>query len=214
MPCEIAAKDVKEFFERNKSAVTQEELNVISSVISRIEHAESAKTESRSLSEDLKLRGNASFKEADFGSAIEFYSKSIEADPSNYLVYSNRALVYQKMNENERAIKDCLEGIRIEPSFAKFYIRLAMIYSGSDRARAHEYCLKGLEYEPNNKNLRDLAESTKPEDEKSVGSLDPSTLGDMLKNKDLQDMVKNFVKDKSPEELSRMMSDVLGKLRE
>lgn len=210
MVAAVTAKDVREFFEKNMNAMTQEELDTIFSVISKIEHVKSVTPEAQALSEELKLKGNASFKETDFESAIEFYTKSIDANPFNYLVYSNRALAHQKMGENEKAIKDCLEGIRIEPSFVKFYVRLAMIYSESDRAKAHEYCLKGLEYEPDNKSLRELAESTNPDEKR----LDPSTLGAMLKNKDLQDMVKNFVKDKSPEELSRMMSDVLGKLKE
>lgn len=202
----VEVADVREFFEKNGDAMSQEELDLVLSIISRIEHTEPITQEAQSLSEELKLKGNALFKDADFRSAVELYTKSIEVNPSNYLVYSNRSLAYQKMGENEKAVKDCLEGIKLKPSFIKFYIRLAMIYSESDRAKAHEYCLKGLEYEPSNDSLRELAESTRPE-------INSATLGDMLKNKDLQSMVKDFVKDKSPDELSRMINDVLGKLK-
>jgi tetratricopeptide (TPR) repeat protein len=126
------------------------------------------------------------------------------------VVYSNRALIYQKLEQQSKAIEDCIKGIQIEPTFVKFYIRLATIYSESDKKAALDYIEKGLAFEPENQILLNMKEEL---DVKSpFDSFDPSTMDSLLKNKNLQDMVQNFVKDKTPEELNDMVSKVFGNL--
>lgn len=204
-------KIVKEFFDENKAKLTQEEQKTIQFIFKKFEiQSESSSVEDKNKSEEMKNQGNNLFKEGKLEEALEFYNKALSFDSKNYLVYSNRALVYMKLDQIDKAVEDCLLGIEIEPKFVKFYIRLAMIYSDSDRSKANEYIEKGLSYEPNNSILLEMKNNQKEEAEES--SFDPSTMDSLLKNKGLQDMVQSFVKDKSPEELNAMMNSVLGKL--
>lgn len=156
----ITYKSVRRFFNEHKTKLTQEELTKINSVIDKLDQRSIITDESIQLSEELKLEGNTAFSDANFELAISLFSQAICINPHNYLAYSNRALAYQKMNQNKLAIQDCLNGIKIEPSFVKFYIRLALILSESNKRKAHRYCIKGLKYEPGNIALQELKEST------------------------------------------------------
>lgn len=49
--------------------------------------------ESRNKATEFKNQGNDFFKQKDFDKAIEYYTKAIEADPTNAILYSNRAQV-------------------------------------------------------------------------------------------------------------------------
>ena len=40
--------------------------------------------------QECKEKGNDSFKEGDFHTALKHYSEAIDRDPKNHLLYSNR----------------------------------------------------------------------------------------------------------------------------
>lgn len=205
----ITLELVRKFFEKHTSLLSTSEKESINSILNKIE-CSSVSQEQKDLSIELKNKGNEFYKEGALQDALEMYTKSIETDPSNYVVYSNRALIYQKLEQHSKAIEDCIKGIQIEPTFVKFYIRLATIYSESDKKAALDYIEKGLAFEPENQILLNMKEEL---DVKSpFDSFDPSTMDSLLKNKNLQDMVQNFVKDKTPEELNDMVSKVFGNL--
>ncbi|ELA41084.1 uncharacterized protein VICG_01877 [Vittaforma corneae ATCC 50505] len=204
-------KNVKQFFEENKEAISKEDMQTVSFILKKLElKSRIAAPEEKAQSEEMKNRGNDLFREGRLDESLEMYNKALEHDITNYLVYSNRALVFMKLDQIDRAIEDCLLGIEIEPKFVKFYIRLAIIYTETDRAKASGYIEKGLAFEPENSALLEMKSNLVKNS--PLGSFDTSTMDSLLKNKSLQDMVQNFVKDKSADELNSMMSSVLGKL--
>lgn len=201
---------VRKFFEDHSAILTKTEKDTIEAILKRIE-LPSITNEQKDLSITLKNKGNDFYKEGALQEALEMYTKSLEADPTNYVVYSNRALIYLKLEQVNKAIDDCIKGIELEPSFTKFYIRLATIYGETNKKLALEYIEKGLAFEPENSVLLNMKEELS-EEASPLDSFDPSTLDSILQNKSLQDMVQSFVKDKTPEELNDMMSKVLGSL--
>lgn len=196
---------VRNFFEVRNRLVPREDYDRVLSVIEEMEKRETP--EIRAGSDAAKARGNEAFMEGHLEEALAHYTEALSIDPLNYLVYSNRAIVYSRLNRREEGIRDCLAGLKIDPTFVKFYIRLGMFYADTDRAKANEYIREGLRYEPDNKHLRELAESTGAE---PPSAAEPeSKLASLLKNSQVQDAVKNFVKDKSPAELAEMMQNAL-----
>mmetsp|Transcript_7020 Transcript_7020/g.19312 ORF Transcript_7020/g.19312 Transcript_7020/m.19312 type:complete len:512 (-) Transcript_7020:41-1576(-) len=73
--------------------------------------------------EDLKLLGNAAFKEKHWHQAEEFYTRAIEADPANHVLWSNRAAAHLHMEEYGSAIADASKAIELAPAFTKAYYR-------------------------------------------------------------------------------------------
>lgn len=204
-------RSVKQFFEKNKEMISKEDLQAILFVLKKLEIKTQVSTpEEKTRSEEMKNRGNDLFREGKLEESLEMYNQALELDPTNHLAYSNRALVFMKLDQVGRAIEDCLIGIEVEPRFVKFYIRLAAIYIETDKAKAGQYIEKGLSYEPENSALLEMKSSLTKSS--PLESFDSSTMDSLLKNRNLQDMVQKFVKDKSPEELNSMMSSVLGKL--
>jgi serine/threonine-protein phosphatase 5 len=73
--------------------------------------------------EDLKLLGNAAFKEKHWHQAEEFYTKAIEANPNNHVLWSNRAAAHLHLEEYGSAIADATKAIELDPNFTKAYYR-------------------------------------------------------------------------------------------
>lgn len=84
-----------------------------------------------------------------------------------------------------------------------------MFYMETDKAKANGYFREGLRYDPDNKHLKELMESTATELPAAAEPESDSKLASLLNNSTIQDAVKNFVKDKSPAELAAMMQDAL-----
>ena len=79
--------------------------------------------DARSMSEDLKLLGNAAFKEKHWHQAEEYYTKAIEVNPDNHVLWSNRAAAHLHMEEYGSAIADATKAIELDSSFSKAYYR-------------------------------------------------------------------------------------------
>lgn len=86
-----------------------------------------------------KEKGNTLYKEKKFTEALAAYDEALTIDPSNLMIYNNKAAVYIEMNECHTAIQTCesiFEKARaIKFSFedrAKVYQRIAAAYLKMD----------------------------------------------------------------------------------
>eukprot|EP01084_Bolivina_argentea_P165030 286803_1 len=84
-------------------------------------------------SETLKIEGNDLMRQGKFEDAIAKYTGSIQLNPKNEKLYSNRALAYHKLNKLDLALNDVNNGIEINPKWYKLYTRKGAIYKSMDR---------------------------------------------------------------------------------
>ena len=76
------------------------------SINSRVE----SQIEKKIKAKELKEKGNASFKKKKYEEAEKFYSEAIQLHPGCRPLYTNRAIVRNRMNKYEEAISDCDSG--------------------------------------------------------------------------------------------------------
>ena len=82
--------------------------------------------------ESVKNKGNEIFKQKKYEEAIEEYTKILDFDPNNKkfnsLILANRALCYQKLNKNVEALRDSNQSIKLNPFYARGYIKRGNVY--------------------------------------------------------------------------------------
>nr|OQO27931.1 hypothetical protein B0A51_04277 [Rachicladosporium sp. CCFEE 5018] len=74
----------------------------------------------------LKNKGNDAFKAHDWASAVDYYTKAIEANDQEPSFYTNRAQAYIKQEAYGYAIADASKAIELDQNFVKAYYRRAM----------------------------------------------------------------------------------------
>jgi tetratricopeptide (TPR) repeat protein len=77
-------------------------------------------------SEESRKKGNEKFMSGSFIEAITFYDRAIELNPECHLSLSNRSLTYCRLQKYDQALLDAEECIRINPEWAKGYLRKAI----------------------------------------------------------------------------------------
>lgn len=79
--------------------------------------------------DQLKTRGNDAFKSGKYSEALDLYTQALEvditADSVNCKLYSNRAIVFSKLNRYTQSIQDCDSALAIDPNFSKAILRKA-----------------------------------------------------------------------------------------
>lgn len=156
-----------------------------------------------------KEKGNDFFKKADYPNAMKHYNEAIKRDPDNPILYSNRALCYQKLLEFHLALKDCEECVRLDPNFVKGYVRKGhALLALRDTVKAMHAFQKALELDPNNADaksgLQRCMAQDDPESRRKAALQDPEVqaiLGDPAMQLVLQQMQKN------PEALREHLQD-------
>ena len=99
-----------------------------------------------------KEQGNKCLKNGKINDAIIYYTKGIEADPTNALLYSNRAMANLKLEKYDLVVEDCSESIKLDESYFKSYLRRASAYSNLEQVELSEADLKTvLKLQPDNK---------------------------------------------------------------
>ncbi|ERN13895.1 TPR repeat-containing thioredoxin TTL1 isoform X2 [Amborella trichopoda] len=77
----------------------------------------------------VRAKGNDLFNMGKFIEACVAYGEGLECDPSNPLLYCNRAACRAKLGQWERAIEDCNQALRFRPKYTKAILRRAT-YNG------------------------------------------------------------------------------------
>ncbi|BAT89554.1 hypothetical protein LR48_Vigan08g037400 [Vigna angularis] len=80
-----------------------------------------------------RLRGNDLFKSERFTEACSAYGEGLRLDPSNSVLYCNRAACWFKLGQWERSIEDCNQALRIQPNYTKAILRRAASNSKLER---------------------------------------------------------------------------------
>ncbi|RZF48427.1 hypothetical protein LSTR_LSTR011380 [Laodelphax striatellus] len=109
----------------------------------------------------LKEDGNKSFKESDWKEAVSHYSKAIKLligdSPDKAVLYKNRAAAYLKLNELDKAIKDCDSSLEITPNDPKALFRRCQALDSLNR---HEEAYRDARHlnviDPNNKAVQPI----------------------------------------------------------
>jgi tetratricopeptide (TPR) repeat protein len=87
-------------------------------------------------SQELRREGNQVFKHGKFGAAIAKYTEAILLDPTNHILYSNRAACYTYLNAIENAISDLEKSIELNENFQPSWARLGYCYLAKGNAVA------------------------------------------------------------------------------
>ncbi|EME50157.1 hypothetical protein DOTSEDRAFT_68876 [Dothistroma septosporum NZE10] len=83
--------------------------------------------------EAFKAAGNKLYKAGQYGSAIDEYTKAIEANPSSATYLSNRTAAYMAANMFVQALEDCKLADELEPNNPKVLHRMAKILTALGR---------------------------------------------------------------------------------
>lgn len=73
--------------------------------------------------------GNELFNSGKFLEASLAYGEGLRHDPSNPVLYCNRAACRYKLGQWEKSIEDCNEALRIQPNYTKALLRRAASYA-------------------------------------------------------------------------------------
>lgn len=97
-----------------------------------------------------KEEANNFMSKGKYNKAIEIYSKLIESDDTNHILYSNRSVAYMKLNQFNHALKDCIKTTKLAPEWAKGWGRLgASLYSLDRIEQANTAYTKAYELDNN-----------------------------------------------------------------
>ncbi|CAA6661064.1 unnamed protein product [Spirodela intermedia] len=72
-----------------------------------------------------RSRGNELFNSGRFTEASVAYGEGLKVDPSNPVLYCNRAACWSKLGQWEKSIEDCDEALIIHPNYTKALLRRA-----------------------------------------------------------------------------------------
>eukprot|EP00271_Cylindrocystis_brebissonii_P015588 TRINITY_DN38522_c0_g1_i1.p1 TRINITY_DN38522_c0_g1~~TRINITY_DN38522_c0_g1_i1.p1 ORF type:complete len:304 (+),score=64.65 TRINITY_DN38522_c0_g1_i1:484-1395(+) len=99
-----------------------------------------------------KAKGNAAFADNRFADAVRFYSDAIRLSPApDSVLYSNRSAAYAGSRDFEKAEKDALKALELNPRWGKAYARLGAALVGSNQLKkALAAYKKGLQEDPRN----------------------------------------------------------------
>ncbi|XP_042028826.1 TPR repeat-containing thioredoxin TTL1-like [Salvia splendens] len=80
-----------------------------------------------------RARGNDLFKSERYTEACSAYGEGLKHDPSNSVLYCNRAACWFKLGMWERSVDDCNQALRIQPNYIKALLRRAASNSKLER---------------------------------------------------------------------------------
>ena len=137
-----------------------------------------------SLSAEHKNKGNSAFAAGRHAEAITSFSAAITLDPTNPVLYSNRAAAYTALGKKEphllhKAVSDAKMSVRLQPDFVKGYARqgtaLCMLKQYQEAVQCYA---AGLSKDPSSRLLLEgLQQAQKFVAEKAQSSRDDGEVG-------------------------------------
>ena len=116
------------------------------------------------ISDEEREKGNQLFKQHQYAAAVPHYTEAIKRNDTDPRNYSNRAACYIKLMALAEADRDAEEAIKLDPNFAKGYLRKAAVwFAKRDFMKCMEMCQVALE--------KDTDGKSKTEIEQQVGFL-------------------------------------------
>ncbi|KAL0866973.1 hypothetical protein Bca101_046091 [Brassica carinata] len=85
------------------------------------------------------------YRKGNFSEALSLYDRAISLSPENPAYRSNRAAALAASGRLKEAVKECLEAVRLDPSYVRAHQRLACLYlrlGEAENARRH-ICFPG-----------------------------------------------------------------------
>lgn len=171
-------EDILNYVESKKEYIDTKELETLSNILNNMHLNEKKKLET------IKQKGDLEFRKGNYKKAIEYYSTYLSMNKENHIIYSNRAASYHKLDMVDEAIEDCKEGLRLCPTFSKFYLRLGVLCKDHDSSIS--YLEMGLQVDPENEVIKEQLESKK--------SINSPTIRDLLTEEGLEN-VEEILKD-------------------
>mmetsp|Transcript_3508 Transcript_3508/g.13414 ORF Transcript_3508/g.13414 Transcript_3508/m.13414 type:complete len:562 (-) Transcript_3508:113-1798(-) len=109
---------------------------------------------------DHKSLGNAALQQRDFSTAITHYTNGISEDPSNHVLYSNRAAAHLSLGQYEQAVTDASKSVELKQDWVKGYIRKAQaLYALNRFQEAMQVIQQAFQYDQNNPQLVKLLQT-------------------------------------------------------
>ncbi|XP_072338302.1 small glutamine-rich tetratricopeptide repeat-containing protein alpha-like isoform X1 [Scyliorhinus torazame] len=171
--------------------------------------------EDLSKAEQLKTEGNEQMKVENYQSAVDYYSKAIELNPSNAVYYCNRAAALSKLGNYTGAVQDCEKAIAFDPSYSKAYGRMGLALASLNKySEAVDYYKKALELDPENESYKAnlvIAEQKIKDAPSPTGGSGGFDLASLLNNPGFMNMASNLMQNSQVQQLmSGMMSGPYG----
>lgn len=109
----------------------------------------------RDLALTEKEKGNQFFKDGQYDSAIECYTRAMDADPYNPVLPTNRAACFFRLKKYSVAESDCRLAIALDSKYVKAYVRRAAARVALKKHQeAHEDYEMVLKLDPENSEAR------------------------------------------------------------
>eukprot|EP01125_Pyxidicula_operculata_P015120 TRINITY_DN5106_c0_g1_i3.p1 TRINITY_DN5106_c0_g1~~TRINITY_DN5106_c0_g1_i3.p1 ORF type:complete len:280 (+),score=80.51 TRINITY_DN5106_c0_g1_i3:981-1820(+) len=131
-------------------------LNMLRKTEKLQEEKEKREYESPELSLKAKNEGNEFFKNGKYPEAVERYSEAIKRNPTDHVIYTNRATAYTKLGALPEAIKDCDTAIGLDKTYIKAYLKKGNAHTlMKEFQKALKTYYTALEFDPENKEVLD-----------------------------------------------------------
>jgi len=144
---------------------------------------------------DLKTDANNLYVSNEFQEAVDVYTKALDKCPLKFnqdrsVLFSNRAAAKLKMDQNDSALNDCNEALRLNPTYLKALVRRAQLFEDLDKPHEsmNDY-QEVLKLDPRNIQAKVAVETRLPE---KIKEKDEKMKAEMMDNlKKLGNMVLN-----------------------
>lgn len=85
-------------------------------------------THTQQQARDYREKGLQFQQQGDYSSALSFYQKAVELDPTYCVAYNDLGVLYEASGQSSRAEECYLKAVQIDPTYLSGYTNLALYY--------------------------------------------------------------------------------------